>query len=748
MMDDALLLAAIERHEANAETYGNLQEERTDALDYYFGKPLGNEVPGRSQVVARTVWDTVEWIKPQLSDVFCSGEEIVSFAPKSPDDVKAAEQESDYVNHIVTQRNNWFEVWYSWAHDALIQKTGYVKAYWDDEADITTERYERLTGDEYALLMQDPNVEVVEHTEETVVSDPNPVTAQQMLAAGQLPQPIVEVLHSVKLERKKPRNTVRIENVAPEYIRVSQDARGLSLQDDRLPFVQHAEPRTISDLRAQGLDVPDDINDGGDSMSDWEAELRDDYTPFRDREGEETDPSMRRVLVRETWIRLDFNGDGRAELRHIIVVGKTVLLNEETDHVPLVALCPAPLSHRHYGLSMADAVMDLQRIQTALMRGALDNQYLANNGRYAVDENNVNLDDMLDSRPGGIVRVTGQPGAAILPLTHSTTGQVALPMLEYVDRIGQKRTGVNEQTQGLDPNALNKTATGAQMLMSAAQQRIKFIARIFAETGVKALFQLVHQLTLQHSRQAELVRLRGEWVPVDPRTWVKRNDLQISMNLGLGDRAQQLAFLGSVRQMQLEGLQIGVCTPVNVFNTQARMMRAAGYKDVSEFFQDPRQAPPQPPQPNPALLVEQMRLQADAQKFQAEQQFKQQAEAANLQADQLRKQAELEVQSANDMRDAERAREQAAMEAQLEQIRIEAERANALLAAETARYQAELQAQTQILLKQMENPAAEGQQPNNEALAAAMQGFTAALEQMRAPKTIIRGPDGRAQGIA
>ena len=719
MMDDALLLAAIERHEANSETYGNLQEDRTQALDYYFGKPMGNEVEGRSQVVARTVWDTVEWIKPQLSDVFCSGEEIVSFAPKSPDDVKAAEQESDYVNHIVTQRNNWFEVWYSWAHDALIQKTGYVKVYWDDEADITTERYERLTGDEYALLMQDPAVEVVEHSEETVISEPNPMLAQQMLQAGQQPQPIVEVFHSVRLERKKPRNTVRIENVAPEYIRVSQDARGLSLQDERLPFVQHAEPRTINDLRAQGLDVPDDINDGGDSMSDWEAELRDDYTPFRDREGEETDPSMRRVLVRETWIRLDFNGDGRAELRHIIVVGKTVLLNEETDHVPLVALCPAPLSHRHYGLSMADAVMDLQRIQTALMRGALDNQYLANNGRYAVDENNVNLDDMLDSRPGGIVRVTGQPGAAILPLTHSTTGQVALPMLEYVDRIGQKRTGVNEQTQGLDPNALNKTATGAQILMSAAQQRIKFIARIFAETGVKALFQLVHQLTLQHSRQAELVRLRGEWVPVDPRTWVKRNDLQISMNLGLGDRAQQLAFLSSVRQMQMEGLQIGVANPGNVFNTQARMMRAAGYKDVTEFFQDPRQMPPQQPPPDPVLVqiqleqaraqaqaqaqmaIEQMRQQADAQKFQAEQQFKAQAEAAKLQADQMRKQAELEVQAANDLRDAERARMQAEMDAQLERMKLDAERANAELSAATERYRAELQSQTQILIEQM-----------------------------------------------
>lgn len=690
MMDDALLVAAIERHEANAETYGNLQEDRTQALDYYFGKPLGNEVEGRSQVVARTVWDTVEWIKPQLADVFCSGEEIVSFAPRAPDDIKGAEQESDYVNHIITQRNNWFELWYSWAHDALIQKTGYVKVYWDDEQDITTERYERLTNDEFALLMQDASVQMVEHAEETVISED-----------GMRP-PVVEVLHTVRLERSKPRNTVRIENVAPEYVRVSQDARGLSLQDERLPFVQHAEPRTISDLRKAGLDVPDDINDGGDSMADWEAELRDDYTPFRDRDGEETDPSMRRVLVRETWIRVDYNGDGRAELRHVIVVGTTVLLNEEADHVPLVALCPAPLSHRHYGLSLADAVMDLQRIQTALMRGALDNQYLANNGRYAVDENNVNLDDMLDSRPGGVVRVTGQPGAAILPLTHSSTGQVALPMLEYIDRIGQKRTGVNEQTQGLDPNALNKTATGAQMMMSAAQQRIKFIARIFAETGVKSLFLLVHQLTLQHSRQAELVRLRGEWVPVDPRTWVKRNDLQVSMSLGMGDRAQQLAFLAQMRQMQMEGLQIGVASPVNVYNTLTRMVRAAGYKDAQEFYQDPRNAPqPQEPPPNPAIVIEQMRQQADAQKFQAEAQLKQQAEVAKLQADQMRSRAELEVQSANDARDAERALMQAQMDAQLERLKIDAARANAELQAATDRYRADLQAQTQILIEQM-----------------------------------------------
>lgn len=706
-MDDKQLINAIEAHESNAETYGNLQEDRTDALDYYLGKPLGNEVDGRSQVVARPVWDTVEWLKPQLADIFCSGDELVSFMPRGPEDTKGAEQETDYVNYIITQRNNWFDIWYAWSHDALVQKNGYVKVYWDDSDDITSEYYDDLTDDEYAILMQDQDIEIVEHEEESEpVTDAmgNPVFDE----AGML---VMRREHSVRLERKSSRDTVKIDNIAPEHIRVDHNSRSLSLQDPRVAFVQHNEFKTLTELRNDGFDVPDDIADDGDSIGDWEEDQRDDYTPFRDREGEQTDPAMRRVKVRETWIRYDYDGDGRAELRHVIVVGNTILHNEECSVIPVIALCPIPQPHQHYGLSVADAVMDLQRIQTALLRGALDNQYLANNGRYAVDENAVNLDDMLDSRPGGIVRVNGQPGNAMFPLTHPTTGTVAIPMMEYVDRIAQKRTGVSDQTQGMNPDVLNNQAgaTANTMMLTAAQQRIKFIARVFAETGIKTLFQLVHQITLMHSRKAELVRLRGEWVPVDPRTWVKRNDLQTSMTFGMGDRSSQVAVLMQIAGMQAQAAPHGLASKKNIYNTLARITRTVGHKDVSEFWTDPDTVDPTPPTPDPKVMVEQMRQQADVQKFQAEQQMsvqkfqaeqtmQQELQRLKMEFEARQSQMELELQASNDARDSEREALKAQYDAQIEQMKIESQNQIAAMEDSTKRYIAELDAQVKLTI--------------------------------------------------
>lgn len=770
-MEESQLVRAIEAHEANAETYGNLQDERVEALDYYLGNPMGNEVEGRSQVIARQVWDTVEWLKPQLADIFCSGEEVVSFSPIGPEDIGKAQQETDYVNHIITQRNPWFEIFNGWSHDALVQKNGYVKAYWDDGVDLAVERYQDLTQDEYALLTQSKDVEVVEH-EETQTYIPE--------------APFIDIRHSCTVKRAKPRNTVKLENLAPESIRVDHNARSVNLQDERVSFVQHAEHKTLSDLRQEGFEVDDDLMDSGDGVGDWENDLRDEYSPFRDREGNESDPSMRRVKVRESWIRVDYDGDGMAELRHVIVVGTTVLLNEEADFIPIVAMCPIPLPHQHYGQSVADAVMDLQKIQTALLRGALDNQYLANNGRYAVDQNAVNLDDMLDSRPGGIVRVNGQPGAAMFPLTHPTNGQVAIPMMEYVDKLAQKRTGVNEQTQGLDPNALNKTATGATMLMTAAQQRIKFIARVFAETGVRALFSIVHALTLKHSRQQEIMELRGNWVPVDPRTWVKRKDLVVNVALGQGDRMAQMAFLSQVLQIQKEAVQIGLTTPEKVYNTLSRLTRAGGYKDPDEFWNNPKLNPPpkQEPPPDPRVVVEQMRQQSDVMRFQVESQMTQQIEMLKVQAQQEKSRLELEVQAANDARDSERAQLEAQMKAQIEQMRAQNEEQIALMRDATERYKADLASQTQILIKQMELGAdpqtqekeagekaerdgrdeafAQALQAIQQGNEASVQGLMNRIDQastqmaqmvsqlqaaMNSPREIVRGPDGKAVGV-
>jgi hypothetical protein len=535
------------------------------------------------------------------------------------------------------------------------------------------------------LLMQAQDVEIVEQAE-TFDMVGNPA-------------------YTVKIRKTKPRDITKIVNLPPEYVLVSQNAKGLSLNDTACDFVEHREYKTISQLREQGFDVEDDISDSGDGVGDWEADLRDDYTPFRDnnRDGAGGDPSMRRVKVRECWIRVDYDEDGMAELRHVIVVGTTILLNEDADCVPIVALCPTPLSHRHNGLSVADAVMDLQRIQTALLRGSLDNQYLANNGRFAVDVNTVNLDDMLDSRPGGMVRVEGNVGASFYPLTHPTQGAQVVPMMEYMDKIAQKRTGVSDQTMGLNPNALNNQAGAAANMatITAAQQRIKFIARIFAETGIKALFQLVHGMTLKHSRQAQMVEMRGQWVPVDPRQWVTRTDMTVTVGTGIGDKPQQIMFLTELAKSQIQLAGQRFATPGQIYNTLARISKLSGFKDPAEFWTNPEKLPPAPPQTDPQVMAEQMRMQADVQKTQATMQMEMQKIQMQNEAKMAEIRANLELQASNDARDRETDQINAQLRAELEAAKIQNDQMIAQMKNEIDKYKADLDAQTKLIIASM-----------------------------------------------
>jgi hypothetical protein len=679
MADENLLIAAIEQHESQAELYGSLSEERTTALEYYRGEPMGNEVAGRSQVVSRDVFDAVEWVKPDLAEIFCGGEEVVSFKPRNPDDVKGAEQETDYVNYVITQRNDWFMTFYGWAHDALVQKVGYVKAYWDDSEDVVKERYEDKSEEEYLKLSNDPELDLIEKEEKEIAFDP----------VGQY----VIKTYTCTFKRVKGRDVVRVENVPPENVRVAAKCRTLSLQDPRMPFVEHEEKKTISELREEGFDVADDLSDsGGESMIDWEQVQRDNYQPFMDGDGETPDPSMREVAVREIWMRHDYDGDGIAELRHILIVGRTILLNEETDIVNLVALCPNPQPHQHHGYSLADAVLDIQNIKTALWRQAVDAQFLANNGRHAIDPENVNLDDMLDSRVGGLVRVKGDPRASIMPLTHPVGGDAAIPMLEYTDRVSMKRTGVNEHTQGLDSNTINKDTPYATTaaLMSAAQKRLKFIARIFAESGVKNLFLVVHALTLKHARKEEIVELRNDFVVVDPRQWVKRADMTVSVGLGTGDKPQQIAFLKEVFQIQGAVGPHGLASPAKVYNTLAKLTRAAGFKDPNEFWDDPSKTPPKPEGPPPEVMIEQMRGQVKLQVAQQEGQLSMQ-----------QKQAELQLQAANDQRDAERERMRAEMEARIKELDAAYKDQQHQREMQFQQWKAELDAATKIQVAQL-----------------------------------------------
>jgi hypothetical protein len=372
-----------------------------------------------------------------------------------------------------------------------------------------------------------------------------------------------------------------------------------------------------------------------------ESNARDIYQEEYDRAIESDE-----ALVKDTYIKLD------GERYRVVILGNTILYKEKTEYVPFACITPMIMPHRHIGRSYADLTMDIQLIKSTLIRGQLDNMYLANNGRYAISDR-VNLDDMLTSRPGGIVRVEGDPGSGIMPLSHPPLPASSFGMVEYMDSMKEKRTGVTAYNQGLDANSLNKTATGVAQIMNASQQRIELVARTFAETGVKELFKLVHRLVRTTLTKPDIVRIRNKWVEVDPREWDDRKDLSISVGLGAGNKDQQLVHLTTILNMQKEAIQVGLTNPEKIYNALAKLTQNAGFKNPEEFWVNPANTPQQEGQqedkPSEAEIMIQGQLQIEQQKAQAQ-----------LQQEQLRSQNDVIIE-----------REKIAAQAELERFKAQ-----------------------------------------------------------------------------
>jgi len=595
------IINAIENYESKATQGGELQDSRAKAMDYYLGRPFQNERDGRSQVVSRDVSDSIEWIKPGLLRIFTSGDDVVSFAPKGPEDIEQAQQETDYVNHIITEKNNWFNTAYVWFTDALLQKNGYVKTFWDERESVEKEHYKGLTDDQLKMISLDPEVDVIEDEAFQVM--------YKQQVQGPMGPMIIEVpvtLHNVTVQKNKKYGCAKYLPIAPERTLVSVLHDEVDLE--HADFVEHWEYKTISDLRREGFEIPDDIGDNeGSSMSDLEEQARNRFNEDSQDDGETNDPSMKRVKARECWLRFDEDGDGMAELRHCMVVGHTVLLNEEADFIPIACVTPRMMPHRHMGISTADDSMDIQLIKSTLQRGFLDNLYFAINGEKAVDKNKVNLDDMMTSRPQGIKRVDGNPHDAIMQLTNSGDFGAVLQGIQYFDMVRQERTGSSKNAQQLSPDALAKMPSGIAIaqLQTAQQAIVELIARVFAETGVKSLFRMIHALTLKHSTQQDVVRLRNKWVAVNPREWKTRTDMTISVGLGTGNAEQRMMMLERIMGMQMNLIPLGLANPKTVRHTASKFTQAAGFKDVEAFWPDAEKIPPpQPPQPDPIKVGE------------------------------------------------------------------------------------------------------------------------------------------------
>tara|TARA_B100000282_G_scaffold273871_1_gene230109 strand:- start:4633 stop:6756 length:2124 start_codon:yes stop_codon:yes gene_type:complete len=589
---------------------GELTEARAKSLDYYFSEPFGNEQEGRSQVISTDVADTIESILPQIMRTFTASPKAVQCVANNAGDESIAKQATDYLNHVFYKDNDGFTNLYTFFKDALLQKNGIIKVFWDDSMDVERSSYYGLTDDEFALLLADPEVKVLEHTEYERDNEEALKEAQKFLNDRMIPDqvPMAEKMHDVVVNRVKKKGKVCVENVPPEEFLIARNAK--SIPDAH--FTAHRKFITRSELVEMGFDpetiakLPADVNNkySEEKVSRKRYAEDEETAPTTDKANEE-------ILIYECYMKLDEDEDGIAELRKVTVAGDSsyeILDNVPYDRCPFVSVTPILVPHRFYGRSISELVEDVQLVKSTIMRQLLDNMYLTNNNRVAVMDGQVNIDDLLTNRPGGIVRTKQPPQSVIQPMASQPLNQAAMPLLEYLDTVREQRTGITRYSQGMDADSLNKTASGLNQILTQAQMRVELICRVFAETGVKQLFNKILEVVTKYETKEKIIRVNEQYVTMMPMEWANKCNVEIQVGLGTGSKDQELAILNVIleRQIQAINLQKSAAGPMvnlrNVHNTLTKLVEAAGLRNVETYFTDPvvgaaQMPPPLPPQP-------------------------------------------------------------------------------------------------------------------------------------------------------
>lgn len=500
--------------------------------------------------------------------------------------------------------------------------------------------------------------------------------------------------HDVKVVKRRTYQCARVEGVPPEEFGIARNAR--SIRDAGYCF--HEVMQREDDLIADGFDADQVRRLPTYNLNDTiEGQARDTVDEGETGQGDEgINKANRQIKITEHYVRMDYVGDGKPCLYCVTTAGDEgeVLRRdgkpaiEKVDAMPFAAMTPVIVTHRFFGRSVADLVMDIQRIKTVLLRALLDNIYMANNPRPVIGENEANentIDDLLVSRHGAPIRT--KVATAVQWQEVPTIGDHVYPALQYLDATREWRTGVSRQGQGVDPNALqNQVATIANQMFNAAQAKVKLIARIFAETGVRDLFSLLHMTIRKNGSQAQTVRLRNQWVNVDPREWKNRSDMTINVGLGTGGKSEQLTHMLTILGLQEKALAAGLTNLVDaekLKNSADEVCKLVGLKDADRFFKDPTDPDNPPPQPrmDPKLLELQAKNEIEKTQMQADIAFnrdKLQGEIALAQQkfaherDLAERQFQLDARIK--MLEAKIKREQHQMQMQATQMKVEAQR--------------------------------------------------------------------------
>ena len=592
--------------------------ERAESTEFY----LGNEPEGtsslQSEFVSTDVRESVLFMLPSIMRTFFGTKKIVEFVPKGPEDIQLAEQQTDYINYLIREKNPGFQVLYDVFKDALVRKTGFVKVFWDDSVTATTHEYSNIDPQSYQALILDKNVEVIEEsvTKETITTF-DPVSQEEITQE-------IPASYDLTIRRLKPKDQVCIESVPPEEILISRHARDI----ETASYVAHRMIKSVSDLVAMGYDqeeIEEYAGYGGSSLDPESYEEEQARNPFDNMVyPDRNDAGGKDVYYVEHYLYYDFDGDGIDERIRVCTAGDGlhVLNVEPWDELPICMFCPDPEPHTAIGSCPADYLKPIQAAKSQIMRDTLDSLGHSIFPRMGIVEGQVNVDDVLNTDIGQPIRMRA-PGM-VQPFAVPFVGKEAFPVLGYLDESKENRTGVSKASAGLNAEALQSTTSAAvTATMSGAQGRVELICRHFAEGGLKAMFKTVNNLVIKHQNAQDVFRLNGKFIPVDPRYWDSDKDMVVNVAISKSsdeEKFQVLTGLAAKQEqiMQTLGPQNPLVSMQQYANTLTRMIELAGFQDAQSFINtEVPPMPPQPqepPQPDPAALL----AQAEAQKAQVQ----------------------------------------------------------------------------------------------------------------------------------
>jgi len=599
--------------------------QRLKAQRYMDGEvDIGHE-EGRSRVVATKCREVVRGLRPSIQRIFLTNDKFVEFVPKGPEDVPMSEQATSFLNYKFQQLGG-YKLFNDLMTDAMVKKTGIAYVYYNDAMKSEIHTFTNLSDDQFTMLIQDDDVEVLEHEQRVVISQ------DEMGIEVDVPE------HDVKISRSIPDGDICIEAIPPEDFFVDRNSRSVT----DYYVMGHSTEMRVADLLAMGFSHEDLHGLDGSRYSALDDEAEFERRGFATDEGDDENISAasKKITVTTAYMELDIEGTGIPKLYQFLCAGADykILNFYEADCAPYAIFECESEPHAFFPTALVELVLYDQDAATAMLRGVLDNVALTNNPALQVVDGQAAMSDILSNEIGRVIRVKNLNaiGEMAVPFTAGQT----LPALQYFDQLVDNKTGVSKMAQGLDPDVLqSSTATAVAASMEGQTGQAEVIARNLAEGGMRQMFKLMLDLMVKHTDEETLMRLNGSFVPVDPRAWDTEMDLICNVGIGTGrenERAAALQQAFTIQQQIYQGYgpQNGIVTLTQLRNTMADMLALGGIRNPDRYFM------PMTPE------IEQQMQQMAQQQQQAMAQNQPDPNAAFLQSEQMKAQVKAQVDMA------------------------------------------------------------------------------------------------------